>query len=215
MRKRAAIREQKYSLVRDEILKAATVLFATRGYRAVTIDDIAESIGFTKSAMYYYFENKYEILSTIFRDSLAHYLKQARGIAAQDEGPTENLRNLILQHTLNAIEICDWTTIFFREESELNEIDRVFVRKSMKEYGRFFASAYVSGVRSGVFKKFDSVMVVNGIIGACNAIVTQYRHTDSGSHKEIANSVVNLISQGYLIGADEANARAPGNNDDR
>lgn len=194
---RVAVREQKFALVRDEILRAAAELFAARGYRAVTTDDIADAIGFTKSAMYYYFKNKYDLLSMIFRESFAHYLKHARTISAQKASPDETLRNLIIRHTLNALEMREWTMIYFRDESELNEKDRAFINKCRKEYAELFAQAHADGVRLGLFRDFDPMMVVTGIIGACNAIAIRRRADDPSSMLHFANTVANILALGY------------------
>jgi AcrR family transcriptional regulator len=199
-----ALREQKFTLVRDEILRAATELFAARGYRAVTTDDIAEAIGFTKSAMYYYFRNKYDLLSLIFRESFAYYLRHARAIVNQKGDPRENLRALIIRHTLNALEMREWTMIYFRDESELNEKDRALLNKNRKEYAELFTQTYGKGVRAGVLRDIDPTVVVNGIIGACNAIAIRRRADESQSLQEFASAVADLLAQGY-----EAARQAP------
>jgi AcrR family transcriptional regulator len=205
--KGAAIRERKFNLVRDEILRAASVLFAVRGYRAVTTNDIADQLGFTKSAMYYYFSNKYDILSTIFRESFGYYLKQARAIVAQQRGPQDILRDLTIQHTLNALERREWTIIYFRDESELDERDRAHINKCRKEYAEFFARAYADGVRTGAFRDIEPSMVVYGIIGACNSIAVRHRNDDPASYRSFAEQVADLIARGFLVASTPARSR--------
>jgi hypothetical protein len=46
----------------ERILEAARVLFAARGYRATSMQAIADEVGITKAALYYHFESKDEIL---------------------------------------------------------------------------------------------------------------------------------------------------------
>lgn len=194
--KRIALRALKHTIVRNEILRAASMLFAGRGYRAVTIDDIAEAIGLTKSAMYYYFKSKYELLSTIFFESFGHYLTHARAIAAQDTAPDEALRRLIRQHILNAIELREWTTIYFREQSELNAKDRAFMLKCNQEYTGLLEQAYQRGVRAGLFKELPSVLVVNYIVGACNSVTLWTRSDGELSHHAVADLMTTTVEGG-------------------
>lgn len=194
--KRLALRDQKHTIVRDEILRAASTLFAARGYRAITTDDIAEAIGLTKSAMYYYFKNKYDLLSTIFRDSFAHYLTHARAIVAQEGKPEETMRRLIRQHILNAIELREWTTIFFREQSELNDKDRAFIAKCITEYSEFFERAYARGQRTGVFRQLPPQLVVNYIVGACNSVTLWVRDDGQLSHEQLADMMTTVVENG-------------------
>src|SRR5262249_3477604 len=194
---RVAIREQKHTMVRDEILRAASSLFAARGYRAITTDDIAEAIGLTKSAMYYYFDNKYDLLSTIFHDSFAHYLTHARAIAAEEAPPEERMRRLIRGHILSTIEIREWTTIFFREQSELNEKDRTFIKNCTREYSELFERAYARGMRSGAFKKLPPMMVVNYIVGACNSVIMWARDDGELKYEQIADLMTTMVLDGF------------------
>ncbi|WP_157254282.1 TetR family transcriptional regulator [Nonomuraea typhae] len=46
----------------QRILEAARTLFAARGYRATSMQAIADQVGITKAALYYHFDSKEEIL---------------------------------------------------------------------------------------------------------------------------------------------------------
>lgn len=50
---------------RQDILDAASEVFAARGYNAATLQDIADQLGLTRQAFYYYFKSKQEILEAI------------------------------------------------------------------------------------------------------------------------------------------------------
>ncbi len=47
---------------RDEVLEAAAALFASRGYAATSIRDIAQQVGMLSGSLYYHFSSKEEIL---------------------------------------------------------------------------------------------------------------------------------------------------------
>jgi AcrR family transcriptional regulator len=55
----------KVSKTKDKILKVALKLFATKGYKATTVRDIAGVMGVKQSALYNHFKNKDEILETL------------------------------------------------------------------------------------------------------------------------------------------------------
>ena len=58
----------KGSKTKEKILKQALKLFATKGYKATTVRDIAGAVGIKQSALYNHFTNKDEILETLIRD---------------------------------------------------------------------------------------------------------------------------------------------------
>ena len=47
---------------RDDVLEAAAALFATKGYAATSIRDIAQQVGLMSGSLYYHFESKEQIL---------------------------------------------------------------------------------------------------------------------------------------------------------
>ena len=51
-------REEKKAQTREALLAAAHQLFATKGYEATTIEEIASTAGFTRGAFYANFGNK-------------------------------------------------------------------------------------------------------------------------------------------------------------
>ena len=55
----------KGSKTKEKILKTALKLFATKGYKATTVRDIAGAMGVKQSALYNHFKNKDEILETL------------------------------------------------------------------------------------------------------------------------------------------------------
>lgn len=59
---------------RREILKAARRLFAEKGYRATTMDDITHASGLTKGGIYWHFNSKWEIFMAIFREHIRQHL---------------------------------------------------------------------------------------------------------------------------------------------
>lgn len=95
---------------RDRILDVAQELFATKGYVGTTLRDIAEELGTTVAALYYYFHRKEELLSSLTEPMFSDIdavLEQASDLDP-DERPRRLLAGLLdamLQHrpTLAAI----------------------------------------------------------------------------------------------------------------
>jgi AcrR family transcriptional regulator len=52
-------------LRRDQILQAATVVFARLGFHKARMEDIVKEAGLSKGAVYWYFDSKDEIITTI------------------------------------------------------------------------------------------------------------------------------------------------------
>jgi len=80
---------------REEIVAAATHLFASRGIGATTMAEIAESAGLGPSSLYYWFRSKQQILEVIVEDVNRAPLAFAERIAAEEGPVPDRLRRLI------------------------------------------------------------------------------------------------------------------------
>ena len=67
---------------RGRILAIAQELFARQGYAGTSIADIAQQLGTSKSALYYHFRSKSEIVKALAEEPVAAYSRLAADAAA-------------------------------------------------------------------------------------------------------------------------------------
>ncbi len=72
---------------RDQLLLVARSIFAERGFRATTMDDIAKEAGFTKPILYQYFESKTELYREIVNQTAEKLLTSLRDSVADVDSP--------------------------------------------------------------------------------------------------------------------------------
>ena len=198
---RAELKAKKQAYVQDEIVAAAAKLFAERGYRAVTIDDIGSSLDYTKSVVYYYFNSKNEILWQIFQRIYDSYFESIQEISARNLPPAEAIALMIRRHALNVMEKREWTAIYVREESELTEQQRREIAKKKRQYDGMIEEVYEAGMEAGVFRRMPKHIAVSGLLGMCNWLYVWYKQQGAVSADEIADHCVNLLAHGYLTKA--------------
>ena len=85
----------KYGRKREDILAKAAEMFATRGFDGTTLEAVADALGYTKPALYYYFKNKEELFCSLVLDSLKEAYARIEEIAGRDEAPSAKLGGLI------------------------------------------------------------------------------------------------------------------------
>lgn len=193
---RADIASRKQAFVREEILASATSLFAERGYRAVTIDDIAANLGYTKSVVYYYFKSKNEILWQIISRIFDGFLQKVLAIKELNLPPDDTFARMVKQHALSVMDNPQWTSIFNKEEPELDPAQRRQVRRMKRDYDALFESVYEAGVAQRKFRKIPAHVVVGGAIGMCNWLYVWYDPKGALSAEEIANYYATLALNG-------------------
>lgn len=73
------------------VFAAAMRLFAQRGYRQVTLADIAAEVGLKRNSLYRYFPDKAHIVLRWLRRELPEQADQARALLHRDGPPVERL----------------------------------------------------------------------------------------------------------------------------
>lgn len=195
--RREQLKAKKQAYVQDEIIASAVVLFAERGFRAVTIDDVASNLGYTKSVVYYYFNSKNEILWQIFNRIYDSYFAMISSVMARDLPPELALRELLKGHALLVMERRDWTAIYNREESELDEKQLKLHLQRRREYDAVINGVYKDGVKKGVFRDIPPNIAVAGFLGMCNSLYRWYNEEGPIPASEIAEYYVDILTSGY------------------
>src|SRR5688572_4162791 len=84
-----------YEDQREAILAAAARLFATQGYSATSMNQVAEACGLSKATLYHYYRDKYALLFSIADNHLERLLRivqEAVGVAGE---PRDRMRSLV------------------------------------------------------------------------------------------------------------------------
>ena len=185
MATRAASNEER----RRQILDAAVVTFAQKGYHACRVSDIAEQAGVAYGLVYHYFVSKEAVLEAIFRDTWGVMLQAINVVEETEESPREQLRKtaaIVLRTWRNDP---DLVRVLVREvtrsreqmQREVGEIDLAF--EALERIAR-------RGQEQGVFREDVSPRLAARILyGALEEILTGWvMGTLPGSEADVAEA---------------------------
>jgi TetR/AcrR family transcriptional regulator len=79
----------------EQILAASARLFATRGYTATTMNDVAAASGVSKATLYHYVRDKQDLLAHITAGHVARLEALVQDVGAQPLAPDTRLRELV------------------------------------------------------------------------------------------------------------------------
>jgi len=109
---------------RDQIVAAASELFARTGYGATSVREIAASLGTSHSALRYYFPNKESLLQAVLE------ARDASGARFPVEKPLDLLYGVYLRSALNdrTHELVDLYSVLVCEASDVNHAAHDYFR---------------------------------------------------------------------------------------
>jgi AcrR family transcriptional regulator len=152
---------------RDEILKIAVGLFASRGYHGVSMDDIGAAAGVTGPALYHHFAGKEAMLAAALIPVSELLLSGGRKRTADHPEPREALAALVDFHVDFALNHPEVITL------QLHELDRIpeEPRRQIRRLQRLYVEEWVTTL-STLRPELDaneSRVLVHGAFGLMNA----------------------------------------------
>jgi AcrR family transcriptional regulator len=154
---------------RQAILDAACLLFIDKGFGGTNINDIADAVGVTRTALYYYFPSKESMLEALTEEVTEKASRIARSVSGRDELPAdEALRQLILQHTGLILSHPLHFRVVERSEGSLPEPHRKAAQSARRSVLGHFVRVIERGIADGLFRRGDARVAAFSIIGMCN-----------------------------------------------
>lgn len=182
---------------RQEILRVAERLFHQDGYHATSLDDVAEVIGFTKPAIYHYFESKEDILFELRDRIIREALDRAAEITKQGGTSAEQFTAVLVAHTRTVLEERRANKIYYEEQGLLSGDRERRIREHERRYELVLRDLYTQGVADGDLRDVDPGIAVSTLLGACNWAYRWYRPGGDLRPKELAETLVDLLTHGY------------------
>jgi AcrR family transcriptional regulator len=193
---------------RIEVVEAAATVFMERGFRATSMDDIAEVLGSTKGRIYHYYRSKTDIFLDVLALAMNDLLEQVEPIVERlDLAPDQRLRAAAEMHARvmmtksprSRVAVQGTEMHLMNEDAGLKQ--RAALRSFIEmrdQYEQCFADMVAEGVRSGVFRDVPPRLATKALLGSLNWINMWYRPGTEGLSvdriaEEFANFVVNGI----------------------
>lgn len=192
-----ASREEIRELKRRAALRVAARIFNEKGYHATSLDEIADEIGVTKTALYYYFKNKEQLLYECLK--LTYDCGQTARLEAEArEGSAfEKLQCLYKTFMeLLMVERGAYTTMpnirALPEEHQAELLDR---RKNLDRYSRMLVE---KAIEDGDLRDVDARITSNFFLGAVNWILRWHTEDDAMSPQEVSAHFLDLFMNGIV-----------------
>ena len=184
---------------KEQILNAAAKLFIEKGFGGASMQEIAEALGMTRTAVYYYFKNKDEILTALVEEvTLQARRLSNRATSESDTDPKEWLRTLVHQHTMLILSHHNEFRVIDRTEQQLPDRAYRANEEAKRAVLNNFTAAIEAGVKAGVFRVVDAKVTAFTMIGMCSWPAFWYKPDGAKSAAEIADTIAELAVQSVV-----------------
>ncbi len=175
---------------RTAILDSAARLFATKGFDGTSLQDIADSLGLTRPAVYHYFASKDDMLATLVADTsglAAEKLAQIRKDPALTS--TAKLRAVTAAIVRERLDAPGQFRMLERSEDSLPEPTARRHRAARRAVLAEVVGVLHEGILNGEFRSCDERLGALSILGMCNWVAWWHHPESAGSLDAIVDAL--------------------------
>jgi TetR/AcrR family transcriptional regulator, cholesterol catabolism regulator len=182
-----------------EIALAAVKLFEQKGYRATSVQDIADEVGLQKGSLYHYIHSKEDLLLQIAHQAISEFNQRLEKIIDMDAPAKEKLIRMIENHITVSVSNMQTTTVLLREAFSLGENPHQLVQEQTDRYLALLTAILDEGVANGEFSIENPKIAALGVLGACNWVYRWYKSSGELDATEISRIFSNLFLDGLIV----------------
>lgn len=188
---------------KNTILKAARKLFLDKGFKSVTVDNIAAKASLSKGSIYLYFDSKEEIYTQILIADTIEFHKSISDFSVKQESASSLLLNfgeLYVNYFLSDQELFRILMDFMlrAEQMNLTNEQRNQLIAMTNDNIQIVAQILQKGVESGEFREnIDVRQGQNAIWGLLNGVIALYLFT--GTQTKRAEKIHATVKDGLNI----------------
>ena len=183
--------ETRFELQKDRMLKAAARCFNEKGYSGTSLKDVANLLGLTDAALYYYVKNKEELVylcyiraAEVGRDAMMD------AMASDSSGYDKVLR--YLGNHIDSLVGERGPIAIMSEIPSLEQAHRDEILELSRRHSTAFEALISEGIRDGSIAPCDIRMTGNAIMGSINWI-PKWFHGDEAAAQRIRNEFPGIL----------------------
>lgn len=177
----------------EAIRRNSVKLFAERGYNAVSMRMIADSVDVQPAALYQYYASKQQLLVDILRDHMDGLLGAWNGVQNPDDSPAVALDRFVRLHIRYNIERSDHVFIAYMELRSLEPAGFAEIGALRGRYEAELKDILTRGMEQGAFAIPDPHVAAMAILAMITGVNTWYRAGGRLSLQSIENIYTKMV----------------------
>jgi TetR/AcrR family transcriptional regulator, cholesterol catabolism regulator len=190
--------ETRFNQQRDRVLKAAAHCFNRKGYSGTSLKDVANMLGLTDPALYYYVRNKEELVYLCYVRA-ADVGREAMESAIAEGGTGLDQARRYLRYHIEIIVGERGPIAIMSEIPSLKPKHRDEVLELSRRHSKNFEAILESGLKDGSIAECDVRMTGNAIMGSINWI-PKWFHGDITMAGSIIAEFPTVLTRGLAPG---------------
>jgi len=192
------------SVGRERVMEAALQMFLHRGYAGTSMKSLAQELGVSAPALYWYFPSKEDLYVEVIETSMTDFVKHVEQ-SITEEQPVLKLGQMVRAHVSWQLQRSEAARAFDQTMASRARTDEIpterlqEVHRMEQEYGRMFRRVLTDGKEQGVMVLDDVKTTSFAILTLCEYVHTWYRPDGELSVTAVANRYETMVRR--MVGA--------------
>lgn len=199
-------RQRDHQVKREAVIRAAAHAFNHKGYHNTSLDDIAAALAVTKPTVYYYVNNKEQLLFECFLAGVEQIHAALRDARNRAEPGRERLNAVLRDYAQAMASEFGWCMVRV-EDQDLSPVMSAQIKGMKSEIDQGIRRLIREGVQDGSIHPCDPKMAAFALAGSLNWIAHWYRENQSMSAAEIAEAFITVFDNGLQPRGGDSNDR--------
>ena len=157
-----------------EVLDAAAIAFAEKGYLGASTRDIAERLVIRAASLYYYLPSNEAALLAVCKLGVLDFIDNLKDIIACRDPAPEKLRAAITNHLLplRSHPAADYIRVFLLHRHELPNGPRQEIGRLARTYQKLIQQIFTDWIAAGeLAADLNPEIATLGLLGLCNSVI--------------------------------------------
>jgi TetR/AcrR family fatty acid metabolism transcriptional regulator len=185
----------------SKIISAATKVFAKKGFFTARISDIAKEAKVADGTIYLYFNNKYDILLSVFEEEVGKIVEKTDKLLSNEDDPKKMLEIYTIQHLMAMKKNKNLAEVIQIELRQTNKVIKDYRNTKFSQYVGIIANIIKKGQKTGIYKSDIKPDIAKRVYFGALDEVSRVWNASLETHytvEEIADQVLSMFLAGIL-----------------
>ena len=187
-----------------KIIRAATKVFAKKGFFNARISDIAKEAKVADGTIYLYFNNKFDILLSVFEQEIGKLIDHVNLLLEKEDSSKAKLEIFITNHLEEMKKNRYLAEVIHIELRQTSKLIREYRKNTFNDYLKIIGTIIEKGQEDGTFRKDIQPDIARQVVFGALDEISICCHTDNScpySTEEVSTQITSLFQGGLLVPA--------------
>ena len=186
----------------SKIITAATKVFAKKGFFNARISDIAKEAKVADGTIYLYFNNKYDILISVFEEEIGKIVEQIKKSLAEETDPRKMLEIFATKHLQTMKKNKNLAEVIQIELRQTNKLIKDYRNNKFSDYTDLVEEIISLGQKQNIYRLDVEPGIAKRIFFGALEEVSRVWNTSVDGHytvEEISGQLLRIFLSGILL----------------